>query len=182
MSRASSGSWHTAGGPPTHDAAAEDVEDERGERHLSEGHHIDEVHDPEFVRCGRLDVALDPVRRPRRLLVRVRGHEPLATADAVEAAAELRVAMDDADARQDRLVADSTSPRRPAQMRVVVARGDLDAMSDQHTADRLDPEASGVLAEEAQYQGSRGSSSRAKNERAASKIFMDVVESSAVRA
>jgi hypothetical protein len=55
------------------------------------------------------------------------------------------------------------SARRGA-YRILYASGDLDAVPGEHTADRLDPEAVLVTVDEGHYQGSRESSSRAKNE------------------
>jgi hypothetical protein len=40
----------------------------------------------------------------------------------------------------------------------------------EHAADRLDPEPASMFVDERHYQGKRGSSSRAKNELAASRI------------
>src|SRR5690242_6064297 len=52
----------------------------------------------------------------------------------------------------------------------VGARGDLHPVLGEHAADRLDPEPVALAVDERHYQGSRGSSSRAKNELAASRI------------
>lgn len=63
-------------------------------------------------------------------------------------------------------------PRRggPLLERVVTGRGDLDGMLGEHPADRLDPEPVTMIVDELNYHGSRGSSSRAKNEDAANRI------------
>ena len=55
---------------------------------------------------------------------------------------------------------------------VVGARGDLHLVLGQHAADRLDPEPVTVVVDERHYHGSRGSSSRAKNEDAANRISL----------
>jgi hypothetical protein len=62
--------------------------------------------------------------------------------------------------------------RKPGPVRVIRARGDLAAVLGQHPADRLDPEPGLVRVDEADYHGSRGSSSRAKKLEAASKIWL----------
>src|SRR5699024_3619389 len=56
--------------------------------------------------------------------------------------------------------------------RVVTGRGDRHGMLGEHPADRLDPEPVTMIVDELNYHGSRGSSSRAKNEDAANKISL----------
>jgi hypothetical protein len=55
---------------------------------------------------------------------------------------------------------------------VVTRRGNLDPVLTEHGADRLDPEPVTVIIDERDHHGSRGSSSRAKNEDAANKISL----------
>ena len=56
--------------------------------------------------------------------------------------------------------------------RVVTGRGDRHGMLGEHPANRLDPEPVTMIVDELNYHGSRGSSSRAKNEEAANRISL----------
>src|SRR5690606_25932123 len=87
-------------------------------------------------------------------------------------AAELAVPEHPLDLHNQLRIALRPRRRRSRFERVVARRGDLDAMPGEHAADRLDPEPVTVIVDESHYQGSRGSSSRAKNEEAANKISL----------
>ena len=74
-----------AGRLPADDEAAEDVEDERDVDEAGPGTDIREVGDPETVRGGRREVALDEVVGSRGGLVRLRREHLLAAHDAAQA-------------------------------------------------------------------------------------------------
>src|SRR5215218_7259329 len=90
----------------------------------------------------------------------------------VEPTADLRVAVDAPDLVQHPLVPHRPRARPPGLRRPVGTRGDPDDCWLQHVADRLDPEPVSVVVDELDYQGNRGSSSRAKKDEAASKISL----------
>src|SRR5712692_3570529 len=183
------------GDPPAYDPAAEGVDHEGHVDEAGPGAHIGQVGNPEPVRRGSHETALDQVLRPLGDLAWQRGplhrassdtdqlelaHQPPhpVTADLealpVELAPDLVgavdavvVLVDPSDLRLHRLVADSTGAGRPGGGRVVGRGGNL-----QHPADRLDPPTLPVGVDEAHYFGSRGSSSRAKKPAAALRISL----------
>src|SRR5680860_684805 len=76
------------------------------------------------------------------------------------------------DVFENDLVTDRPPRRRPVPGDVITGRGDLTAMLRKHATDPLDPEPVLMSVDEADYHGSRGSSSRAKKLDAANRISL----------
>lgn len=91
-------------------------------------------------------------------------------ADAADTAAEFTVPEHPLDLHDQFRIADGSSGGGSLLECVVNGRSDLYPVLCEHAADRLDPEPVTMVIDELNYHGSRGSSSRAKNEEAANRI------------
>src|SRR5438445_3143665 len=179
---------------PADDLAAVRVDHEREEDEPFPAAQVGQIGDPELVRLGRREVALDEIgppasgriglgcppglAAPLRTLDASRAHQPLhAAARYLLAGAAQRLPhppvavgvvvgrVQLADPAEQPLILDHTE--RPLAARALVVGGHRHA---QGLADRLDPEAATMLVDVAAHLGRSGSSSLAKNTLAAFKI------------
>src|SRR5207245_1861700 len=185
---------HVRGELPADDLAAVRVDHEREEDEPFPAAQVGQIGDPELVRLGRREVALDEIgppasgriglgcppglAAPLRTLDASRAHQPLhAAARYLLAGAPQRLPhppvavgvvvgrVQLTDPAEQPLILDHTE--RPLAARALVVGGHRHA---QGLADRLDPEAATMLVDVAAHLGRSGSSSLAKNTLAAFKI------------
>lgn len=100
------------------------------------------------------------------------GQQPPDLTDSADPTALVRIEEDPLDLHDQLRVAQRSWRGRAGLERLVGGRGNRHAVLGQHAADRLDPEPVTVVVDEPDYQGSRGSSSRAKKLEAANRISL----------